>query len=86
MHIHKSSLSTKHRRKSIKRINSKGSSNAPPINNLELGAEDRQRMAWKTEGDERNSELTCLLAACLNKFPTLPKKAIAVEEEINVNN
>jgi len=84
--IHKPSLSTKHRIRSIKGINSKGRSNAPPINSLELGAEDRQRIAWKKEGDERSSELTCLLAVCLNKFPILPKKAIAAEEATKVNN
>jgi len=52
---------------------------------LELGAEEKPRMAWNKEGDDRNSEVTCLLAVCLNKFPSLPKKAIAVKEAINVN-
>lgn len=53
-------------------------SNTPPINSFELGADDMLRIAWKTDGDGRNSELILRFAACLSIFPSLPKKAIAV--------
>jgi hypothetical protein len=52
--------------------------NSPPTNSFVDGGLEKHRIAWKTDGTERNltSELIFVFAAVLNKFPILPKKAI----------
>lgn len=51
-----------------------------------VGPEFMHLIAWKTDGDGRNSEIIFLFAPCRRIFPSLPKKAIDVTCNLNKQN